>query len=406
MKNCLVAQSGGPTCVINASAVGVLSQNNESKIYNKVFAGINGIEGILAGRIVAFDEKSINDIDRLKLSPSSGLGSCRFKMKNYKDDDSDYKKLFEIFKEKEIETFFYIGGNDSMDTVNKLSKYAKENNLATKIIGVPKTIDNDLMETDHTPGFGSAAKLISTITLETYLDSCIYSNNGIFILETMGRDTGWLAASSCLAKINGKAAADLIYLPETSFNKDEFLNDVEDIYKRQNRVFIVASEGIRDKDSKFIAEVNADSNHDIFGHAQLGGVCGNLKNMIIERGITSRIKTLELGVIQRSSLHCGSKTDIDEAYNAGKTAVKCSVSDISGKMVSIQRISSSPYKTEFTLVDTDKVANRVKYFPKEWINEKQNGITEEAFEYFTPLIQDDINIKMKNGLPDYTALFL
>lgn len=402
MKNCLVAQSGGPTAVINASAVGVLSQNNESKIYNNVYAGINGIEGILSGKIMDFNERSFSDIGKLKLSPSSGLGSCRYKMKNYIDDDTDYKKLFHIFEEKEVETFFYIGGNDSMDTVNKLSKYAKEKNLSTKIIGIPKTIDNDLMETDHTPGFGSAAKLISTITLESYLDSCIYSNNGIFILETMGRDTGWLTASSSLAKINNKSVVDLTYLPETPFDTDNFLSDVENIFKKQNRVYIVASEGIRDKNSKFIAE----SGHDIFGHAQLGGVCGNLKNLICSNGITKRVKTLELGVIQRSALHCGSNTDISEAYSVGKLAVKYSVDNISGKMVSMKRTSSHPYKIEFTLTDTDKVANKVKYFPKEWINENSNGIKEESLEYFLPLIQGDINYKVKNGLPDYTALFL
>jgi ATP-dependent phosphofructokinase / diphosphate-dependent phosphofructokinase len=404
MKNCLVAQSGGPSAVINSSFMGVLDEALESKCFENIFAGLNGIEGILNEKLVNLSKLPYDDLKGLKYTPSSGLGSCRYKMKDYKKDSSEYDKLFEIFKKYEIEAFFYIGGNDSMDTVRALTEYTKEHNINNiKIMGVPKTIDNDLMETDHTPGYGSASKYIATTVLECYLDSSVYINNGIFIVEAMGRDTGWLTASAALAKINGKPVADFIYLPETAFSKLKFLEDVRKKFKEQNQVFIVASEGIRDENGEFIAKASSSA-HDKFGHAQLGGVCGALKNLIIESGITSRVKTLELGVAQRAAIHCASATDIEEAYSVGREAVKYSVQGFSGYMVGIRRLQSTPYESDTVLVDPSKVANHVKYFPKEWITPEGNWVTEEALEYISPLIQGTSQIPLENGLPKFAIL--
>lgn len=403
MRNCLVAQSGGPTAVINSSAIGVLQGAMESKYYNNVFGGLNGIEGILNRNIINLSE-ALGDKDKhFKYTPSSGLGSCRYKMKNFQVDNSEYNKFFNILKEYDIQTFFYIGGNDSMDTVAKLSEYAKLNSLNSQIIGIPKTIDNDLTCTDHTPGFGSAAKLISTVILETYLDSSVYKNNGIFIIETMGRDTGWLAASACLARINEKAVADFIYIPEISFEKEKFLNDIDRKFKSQNQVYIVVSEGIKYSDGTFVAETNSSVKHDKFGHAQLGGVTNVLKQMIINNGITTRVKTLELGVIQRCAMHCSSNIDIEEAYRCGMDAVKFSMEGVTGKMVSIERLSNEPYTSHSILVNVSDVANNIKYFPKELVKD-DNNISDKALEYFSPLVQGYPSFALDNSTKNYTII--
>jgi ATP-dependent phosphofructokinase / diphosphate-dependent phosphofructokinase len=312
--------------------------------------------------------------------------------------------LINIFNKYHIEAFFYIGGNDSMDTVRALSEYTKLNNIPIQVIGIPKTIDNDLMETDHTPGFGSASKYIATTILESYLDSSVYINNGIFIIETMGRDTGWLTASAALSRINGKQVADFIYLPEVPFNSAKFLEDVNKKFKEQNQVFIVASEGLRDENREFIAKNVSGQVHDKFGHTQLGGVCNNLKNLIIENKITSRVKTLELGVTQRSAMHCISKTDLEEAYALGRKAVEFAAEGSTGYVVGIKRLQNAPYKYETILMNPRKVANHIKYFPKAWISKENNFVTDDALEYITPLIQGTPELPMENGLPKYSII--
>lgn len=404
MRNCIVAQSGGPTAVINSSVMGVLEENLSINYYDKVYAGINGIEGILQEKIIDLTSLSNDLSHNFKHTPSSGLGSCRYKMKDFRKDDSDYKKLFKILEKLDIKTFFYIGGNDSMDTVYQLSEYAKKNNLPTQFLGIPKTIDNDLMGTDHCPGFGSAAKYVATVTLETYLDSSVYPTNGVFILETMGRDAGWLTASSALARIDGKPVADFIYLPETPFSKENFLNDVKKKFEEQNQVFIVVSEGVRNENGVFISNIDSDSSLDKFGHIQLGGVCGYLKNLIIDNEITTRVKSLELGVLQRCAMHCASQTDIEEAFEVGKAAVKYSTQGKSGFMIAINRLSSVPYITEINLFEAAMVANQIKYFPSEWINMEGNNINDEALEYFYPLIEGSPTLNLINSLPKYIKL--
>ena len=385
MSNCIVAQSGGPTSVINYSGVGLIQANKDLKVYDKIYGGLNGIEGILSSKIINLSDFDSKDIIDFKYTPSSGLGSCRYKMKEISESTDEYDKLLKILKDLDIKTFYYIGGNDSMDTTAKLGKYSKDNNLDINFVGIPKTIDNDLMYTDHTPGFGSAAKFIATSVLETYLDSSVYKNNGIFILETMGRDTGWLAASACAARYFGEPVADFIYLPEVAFDKEKFLKDVRAKFQEQNQVYIVASEGLRDKNGNFLTSIQSTS-HDNFNHAQLGGVAAYLRQLILEDGITSRVKALELGVLQRCAMHCASTTDVEEAFRAGYEALKAGQNGKNGYMVAINRDSNFPYTISYSLVESSKVANNVKYFPIEWINEEQNHVSKEAYQYFKPLI--------------------
>lgn len=385
MSNCIIAQSGGPTAVINSSVVGLLKGNEDLGIFEKVYGGLNGIEGILDGKIIELSNIDSKDIKDFKYSPSSGLGSCRYKMKDITESTEEYDKLLDILQQYDIKAFFYVGGNDSMDTTAKLGKYAKEKNLDINFIGIPKTIDNDLMHTDHTPGFGSAAKFIATSTLETYLDSSVYINNGIFILETMGRDTGWLAASACTARYFGRPVADFIYLPERPFIEEEFLQDVRAKFEEQNQVYIVVSEGIKNKDGEFLASATSHA-QDKFKHAQLGGAGNYVKNLILDSGITSRVKSLELGVLQRCSMHCASETDVEEAFRAGYAGLKAAAEGKNGYMVSIVRETNYPYTATYDLVEASKVANNVKYFPSEWINERGNHVKEECYKYFKPLI--------------------
>lgn len=404
MNNCLVAQSGGPTAVINASVVGILQANIDTEYYYKVYGGVNGIEGILNERLIDLSSLTEEELKVFKHTPSSGLGSCRYKIKDYEDEDEEYIKFFEILDKYEIQTFFYIGGNDSMDTVNKLSQYCKLNGINKQIIGIPKTVDNDLMVTDHTPGFGSAAKYIAQRTLETYLDSSVYVYNGIAIIETMGRDTGWLAASACLAKINGRPVADLIYLPEVEFNEEKFIQDVRKIYDEKNKVFIVASEGLKDNEGKYLSEMKTPNTHDEFGHAKLGGLGGYLKSVIDEAGITSRVKVLELGVAQRAAMCSASARDIESAFSCGYEAFKYSTLGGTGFMVAIKRVSNNPYTIEIFKANPEQVANHTKYFPKEWISEEGNHILESGYDYISPLIMGEPDIVMENGLPKYIEI--
>lgn len=404
--NCIIAQSGGPTSVINSSVYGLVKANKEFKTYDNVFAGLNGIEGILNKKIINLSDMDEEKLETFKKSPSSGLGSCRYKLKDYKSDSKEYEKLFNILNSLNIKAFFYVGGNDSMDTISKLSSFAKENNIDITFIGIPKTIDNDLMYTDHTPGFGSASKFIATSTLETYLDSKVYTENGIFIVETMGRDTGWLAASGALATVNGKPCADLVYLPEVAFSVSEFLNNARELFEKNNHVYIVASEGLRDENGDFITSVKAQG-HDNFGHSQLGGVGQYLKELIIQAGITKRVKALELGVSQRCSMHCASFIDLDEAVMVGFDALKYSQDkNSSGFMVAIKRESNHPYKSSSFLVEANKVANNVKYFPREWINEEGNNITEDGLNYLRPLIDVNHELNSENNLPIYHSFVI
>jgi len=364
--------------------MGLLSKNNEIRYFDTVYAGINGIEGILKEDFFDLNQLSEEEIQRIKNTPSAALGSCRYKLKNYEDSKEEYKKLFEIFEKYEIKAFFYAGGNDSQDTVRKLAAYAKEKNIDMNFIGIPKTVDNDLQVIDHAPGFGSAARYIATSVLESYLDSLVYTNNGVFITETMGRDAGWLAASGALATYNGKRCADLILLPEVPFNEEKFLQRVEEIYKEKNHVYIVASEGVRLKDGSFLAATKAHA-HDTFGHAQLGGAGNALKNIIVSSGLTNRVKVLELSTLQRSAFHLASEVDLEEAFHLGERALLLAKDGETGKVSILVRKSDDPYEVEYTATDAANIANHVKYMPLDMVTEDGMNITEEAMKYFRPL---------------------
>jgi len=364
--------------------MGLLSKNNEIRYFDTVYAGINGIEGILKEDFFDLNQLSEEEIQRIKHTPSAALGSCRYKLKNYEDSKEEYKKLFEIFEKYDIKAFFYAGGNDSQDTVRKLAAYAKDKNIDMNFIGIPKTVDNDLQVIDHAPGFGSAARYIATSVLESYLDSLVYTNNGVFITETMGRDAGWLAASGALATYNGKRCADIILLPEVPFNEEKFLQRVEEIYKEKNHVYIVASEGVRLKDGSFLAATKAHA-HDTFGHAQLGGAGNALKNIIVSSGLTSRVKVLELSTLQRSAFHLASEVDLEEAFHLGERALLLAKDGETGKVSILVRKSDDPYEVEYTATDAANIANHVKYMPLDMVTEDGMNITEEAMKYFRPL---------------------
>lgn len=401
MKNAIVAQSGGPTAVINASLAGVVSANKELKYYNKIYGGVNGIEGILQHKIIDLNQFTEADLKLIKYTPSAFLGSCRYKIKDFQEQEQEYKQIFALLDKLAIQTVFYIGGNDSMDTVNKLSDYARWKGLDCQMIGIPKTIDNDLAYTDHTPGFGSAAKYIATTILETYLDASVYPNNGIFLLETMGRDTGWLAASAALARLAGESVVDFIYLPEIAFCAEGFLKDVVARFEQKNKVYIVVAEGLKDASGNYLFEMNSTPCHDGFAHFQLGGVSNYLKKLILENTKIKRIKNFELGVAQRSSMHCISGTDLQEAYQVGEDAVKYSTQGHTGFMVGIKRIRNNPYTIETFRVEAAKVASKIKHFPPEWINQQKNNVTEYALDYITPLLSGTLDLALENGLPKY-----
>lgn len=403
-KNCLIAQSGGPTSVINASVYGLVREAQKSDEIDKVLGAKNGIKGVLGDHIFDFSDEDDLEIERLRISPASALGSCRYKLKSYIENEEDYKKIFEVFKEFNIGYFFYVGGNDSMDTVDQLSKYAKSINSDIKIMGIPKTIDNDLPETDHCPGFGSAAKFIATSTIEAFYDGEIYDKNIVTIIETMGRNAGWLAASAALASEEYDNCPDLIYLPEAVFDFENFKRDVKKCIEKRGKVVVVASEGIKNIDGEYISAVGDGScGHDQFGHVQLGGV-GDILKEFVKENIEKRVKVIKFDVLQRAAAHCTSKNDTDEAENAGRAGVKYALEGHSGKMVAYKCTRDDEYKCEISLVDVSKVANKEKKIPKEWINEAGNFVTKECIEYMRPLICGENEIPHKNGLPQYSRL--
>lgn len=326
------------------------------------------------------------------------LGSCRFKLPDFMDDDSSYNYIFRQFEKLNIGAFFYIGGNDSMDTVLKLSDYAKRIGSDIRIIGIPKTIDNDLMITDHTPGFGSAAKYVAASLLEIAHDTFIYAVKSVTIVEIMGRDAGWLTAAAALARNEYSNAPHLIYLPETNFDKDKFLNDVRSLLEKQNNIIIAISEGIHDASGSYI---NAgESQKDSFGHSQLSGA-GKALEYLIKDNINVKVRSVEINVLQRCAAHLSSQTDLDEAFAQGETAVTLAKEGITASMVTIQRTSNTPYTVEYGHAEIKNIANEAKRVPREWINEAGNDVLPEMIAYLTPLIQGEPQVTYKNGLPVY-----
>ncbi len=402
LKNVIVGQSGGPTAAINSSLAGVIKAGTDAKEVGKVYGMLNGIAGMMEKSIISLDEIGNNDekLSLLKKSPASFLGTCRFKLP--KDDNDTYDKIFKILEEYNIGYFFYIGGNDSMDTVAKLSKYAEENKKDIRFVGVSKTVDNDLPETDHTPGFGSAAKFIAATVREVATDAAAYSVRSIEVVETMGRDAGWLAGSAALAGLGG-IGPDLIYLPEREFDIDRCYNDVKEVLERKNHALVVVSEGVRTADGKYLCDMVADLTADAFGHKQLGGAGKILGNLLKEKfGV--KVRSIELNTPQRCASHILSKTDIDEAYNFGYKAVEAALSGKTSVVITIKRLSNDPYTIEYKAVDVNKIANVVKVVPENYINKDGNYVTQEFIEYAKPLIEGEIMPEYENGVPKFLML--
>ena len=402
-KNCMVAQSGGPTVAINASLAGVIDGVMRSDMYDTVYGSLNGITGILNNDLTNLSElmqQNSEYLDRLKVTPAMYLGSCRYKLPNYLDDDSSYVFIFKQFETYHIDAFFYIGGNDSMDTVLKLSEYGKKIGSPVRIVGIPKTIDNDLCETDHTPGFGSAAKYIASSLLEIAHDTFIYAVKSVTIVEIMGRDAGWLTAASALARNGYNTAPHLIYLPEVPFDKEDFLLDVKRMLFERNNVIVAVSEGIRDASGKFICEYSTEAQLDTFGHKMLTG-CGKLLESYVRNRFGVKVRSVELNINQRCSSLLASLTDINEADMAGRTAVKCALEGVTGKMITFNRTDNNEYSLEYGLVDVCDVCNKEKPFPAEWITGNNNDISPEFAKYALPLIKGVPEHVFEDGVPKY-----
>ncbi|HOM02199.1 MAG TPA: 6-phosphofructokinase [Acetivibrio sp.] len=401
---CIFGQSGGPTSVINASAAGVIQEALKQDCITAVYGAAHGIKGILEENFFDMSKEDSYELDLLKTTPSSALGSVRYKLKNADDDETDYKRLLEVFKKYNIRYFFYNGGNDSMDTCNKVSKYMQKVGYECRVMGVPKTIDNDLWGTDHCPGYGSAAKYIATSTMEVYHDARVYDTGMITILEIMGRNAGWLTAASALASYKGNGP-DLIYLPEVPFDIDKFIEDTTRIYKQNGKVIVAVSEGIKDKDGKYISEYGSDlaKTKDSFGHAQLGGLASTLANIVKEK-TGAKVRGIEFSLLQRCAAHVASLTDVNEAYLAGQSAVQYAVEGKTDYMVAFERGEGPEYKCNIKLLNLSEVANTEKKVPLEWIKPDGTGLTQDFIDYALPLIQGESRPPIEDGLPRFAKL--
>lgn len=400
-KNVIIGQSGGPTAVINGSLYGVACEALKSADFDHVYGMENGIEGFLNDKFIDMKElKDNGDLELIKTTPSSYLGSCRFKLPESLSDKV-YPELFEKFAKYNIGYFFYIGGNDSMDTVSKLSRYAAQIGSDIRILGLPKTIDNDLVETDHTPGFASAAKYVATTVREIAVDASVYDNKkSVTIVEIMGRHAGWLAASSVLARKFEEDNPALIYLPEVAFDPDAFISSVETALETIPNLVVCISEGINDGHGTFICELASDVGVDTFGHKMLTGSGKYLENLVKNR-IGVKVRSVELNVSQRCSSSCLSKTDLDEAIASGAFAVQSALAGNTGLMVAFDRISSQPYQMECSLKDVNMICNKEKTVPLDWITKDGSDIGDAFITYASPLIMGDVAVPKKDGLPHF-----
>lgn len=403
LKNVLIGQSGGPTAVINASLVGAMEYAFSCSEIDRVYGMVNGIKGALNENFMdltaAFRGRP-EKLEQLKLSPAMYLGSCRYKITQ--DDDGDCARMLEILQKHNIGYFFYIGGNDSMDTVLRLSRYGASVGSDVRFVGIPKTIDNDLPGIDHSPGFGSAAKFVSAVVKDVSYDTSIYAIKSVHIVETMGRNAGWLAASSALARDEGHTAPHLIYVPEVAFSDKQFVEDVGACLQKHNSVIIVAAEGLRTENGDYISAQNG--NVDRFGHVMLCGAGLYLKQLVQEN-FGCKVRCLELGVLQRSAGHFTSMTDVDEAYRLGITAVEAAVRrGKTGCFATLARVCSQPYLVRYGTEDVAVVANRERPVPRSWINARGNDVTPEMLGYLRPLVKGSPHLNEKNGLADYISI--
>ena len=403
--NAIVGQSGGPTAAINATLAGVISGAIGCESIRKIYGMRNGVEGLLEERLIDLTEifdGAPEKLDSLKRTPAAALGSCRKKLPS--PDKSDYAKTFErlieIFKKYDIRYFFYIGGNDSMDTVAKLSEYTKNCGYEMRIIGVPKTIDNDLKGTDHTPGFGSAAKYISVVTQEIIRDTAVYTVPAVTIIEIMGRDAGWLTASAALGRIVTGCAPDLVYLPEREFDTDEFIEDIKSALKVKPNVVVAVSEGIVCKGGAYIGDSTQGRGVDAFGHKALSGTGKGLE-MLVKEKVGCKVRSVEINLPQRCASHIASSCDINESFGVGRAAVQAAEQGVSREMMVIIRNNDvdEPYSSVYGHMDIELIANKTKLVPSSYINSRGNNVTDECLEYILPLIEGECYPEYKHGLP-------
>ena len=397
---CIFGQSGGPTAVINASAYGVLKTALESDAITNVYGAAHGIRGVLDDRLYDIAQEDPDELRLLLHTPSSELGSCRYKMADPDTDDTDYRRILEIFRKYNVRYFFYNGGNDSMDTCNKVSKYMMKSGYECRVMGIPKTIDNDLFGTDHCPGFASAAKYIATSCMEIYQDARVYDTGMVCIVEIMGRHAGWVTAASSLARKFEGDNPLLIYMPEAPFEMESFFTDLENALSKSTAVVVCVSEGIRDASGKFICEYSTEAQLDTFGHKMLTG-CGKLLESYVRNRFGVKVRSVELNVNQRCSSLLASLTDINEADMAGRTAVKCALEGVTGKMITFNRTDNNEYSLEYGLVDVCDVCNKEKPFPAEWITGNNNDISPEFAKYALPLIKGVPEHVFEDGVPKY-----
>ena len=403
--NIIIGQSGGPTAAINATLAGVFSAGKKL-CEGKVYGMLGGVEGLLRENFVDMREKlaSDHDVELLKRTPSSYLGSCRFKLPEPQEGNEIYEKLFEIFEKYNIKGFFYIGGNDSMDTVKKLSIYNEFKKTDIKFMGVPKTIDNDLVATDHTPGFGSAAKFVATVTKELVRDSLVYDLKSVTVVEIMGRDAGWLTAASALAKGDDCEGAAMILLPEVPFDYEYVKNRVAELMESGSKSLVITvSEGVRTKEGKYVCELGSEKGTDAFGHTMLTGTAAAIAAML-KKDLGIKTRAVELSTLQRCASHIASATDISESFKVGEVAVKAAAEGESGKMALLKRVSNDPYICVTDTADVREIANLAKEVPRSMINDNGDNVTDEFIEYARPLIEGELSQLMVNGLPMHIKL--
>lgn len=407
MKNLLVAQSGGPTAAINATVAGVITAAMASGEVDEIWGAVNGIKGVLEERFVNLREQISNtqDLDVLCQTPAAALGSCRFKLKNIKEDSSQFEEIIRIFRKHEIAYFIYAGGNDSMDTVDKLSAYCKEQGITDiSVMGAPKTIDNDLVGTDHCPGFGSAAKYIGTTFAELERDCHVYDTKAVTIVEVMGRNAGWLTATSALARNNGGPGPNLIYLCEPEFSVEGFLRDVKKELESHDSVLVAISEGIKDANGVYVSEQVQSGAVDTFGHSYIAGSARVLEDAV-RTEIGCKVRSIELNLMQRCASHIASAVDIQESRMLGMTACQMALEGKSGLMAAVERVSDAPYEVRFVGVPVSQVSNQEKKVPRDFINEAGNDVTEKMMAYLNPLIQGEAPVIYENGIPKHVSLY-
>ena len=393
--NCLVAQSGGPTSVINASLAGVVAEALNHECIEEIYGGVNGVLGILNEQLVDLAAETQQTIRALRHTPGAALGTCRFKLKS----QQDYDRVLQVFEAHNIRYFFYAGGNDSQDTADKISKLAQERGYELRVIGIPKTIDNDLVTTDHTPGYGSVVKYIATTVKEIACDNAAMGQYDLVqIIEVMGRNAGWIAAGAALAKSRDEpnAAPHLIYLPEVAFSAEKFISDVQHVLQKEKYCVVVVGEGLVDADGNFVSTASASA--DAFGHSQLGGA-GEYLRGLVEETLQIKARAVSLGMAQRAAVHCSSQTDNDEAYLAGQAAVEAAIAGETDKMVTLVRGDGETYTCETGLTPLAEIANGVKKLPESWINEDGVSMNYNFYKYALPLIQGEVKVPFENGVP-------